>query len=413
MKCTDYHGIIEKFGGSRPPPFWEGGGLWVYKKMKQLFRKDYFISLGAGANQIPLIQAARKLGFQVIGVDRDLGAPGVELCDLTIQESITNFRKIKFQLDLLMLDAQIAGIFSASYGAALLTWSYLAEQLGCIGPSRSLMERLLDKYETRLMLKPLEDEDELFAQPPFQSVPKRIHKAEVDAMGFPLIVKTRTGHGKRHIYEIPDYQKLKEMFAKQNLQELDIDPKDLIIEKKIEGDEITVVGLVQNFQFHLISITDKITSSKAPFIELKHQYPSVCQGHREEIAKMHQKIVDIMQIPDAPIVSEWKLRNGKYYLIEMAPQIPGEYLGSFLIPSALKYPFFRNVVRLMVDRKIDPPPSDKKAKSGTIQFYTAAMPENEWRRIEKTSPFFKLLNPRPRHPAQSNHDRFAVAGRLE
>ena len=53
-----------------------------------------FVSICAGLNQIPLIKEAKKLGFHVIGVDNNLGAPGFLLCDLKIQESIFNCNDI-------------------------------------------------------------------------------------------------------------------------------------------------------------------------------------------------------------------------------------------------------------------------------------------------------------------------------
>lgn len=363
-------------------------------------------------HQIPLIEAAKKLGFKVIGVDQNLSAPGMEHCDLAVQESLTNYRKIKYQIDMFMLDAEIAGVFSASFGEALISWSYLAEQYGCVGPSRTLIERLIDKYETRKMLEGVEKKCEFFAQPPYHVVPGKIHRQDIENIGFPLIVKTRSGHGKNHVYEVDNLASLKELFAKSTLQKLNIDPRDLMIEKKIEGDEITVVGLVQNFKYHLISITDKVTSKKAPFIELLHRYPSGCHDRRGEVEAMHQEIVSAIELPDAPLVSEWKLRSGKYYLVEMSPQIPGEFLGSFLIPSALKYPYFRNLVRVLVGRNVEEVKPDKKTKAGTIQYYTDVMSDSEWRKIERSSPFSKILNPKPHRPARNNSDRYAVVGRI-
>ena len=56
-------------------------------------KNGYYISLGAGDNQIPLIQAAKARDLLVIGVDQNINASGMSLCDLKIEESILNYRK--------------------------------------------------------------------------------------------------------------------------------------------------------------------------------------------------------------------------------------------------------------------------------------------------------------------------------
>ncbi|HOQ12676.1 MAG TPA: hypothetical protein PK104_09970 [Spirochaetota bacterium] len=65
--------------------------------MLRLFKKkssDFFVSIGSGINQIPLIKEAKKAGFQVIGVDINPTAPGFYHCDLKIQESIEDYHNI-------------------------------------------------------------------------------------------------------------------------------------------------------------------------------------------------------------------------------------------------------------------------------------------------------------------------------
>ena len=65
---------------------------------------NYFVSIGAGINQIPLILEARHAGFQVIGVDMNPSAPGFYHCDLKIQESIQDYENIYIKLRELLID---------------------------------------------------------------------------------------------------------------------------------------------------------------------------------------------------------------------------------------------------------------------------------------------------------------------
>ncbi|HMY10809.1 MAG TPA: hypothetical protein PKC74_04265, partial [Turneriella sp.] len=87
-------------------------------------REDaWYLSLGAGENQLPLILAAKAAGLKVVGVDRNIEAVGFRHCDLKIEESILNYRKIFYKLSSLVEPGQIAGGYAASYGEALASFA--------------------------------------------------------------------------------------------------------------------------------------------------------------------------------------------------------------------------------------------------------------------------------------------------
>ena len=102
--------------------------------MRRFWKKDnpaglpFFVSIGAGLNQIPLIREAKKLGFHVIGVDTNLNAQGFFKCDLKIQESILNHNEIYLKLRELLVDGIIRGIMTKSFGPAIRTTAFLAEK---------------------------------------------------------------------------------------------------------------------------------------------------------------------------------------------------------------------------------------------------------------------------------------------
>ena len=52
---------------------------------KRKHKLQLFISIGAGFNQIPLIEEAKRIGFQVIGVDKNDNAEGLVKCDIAIK----------------------------------------------------------------------------------------------------------------------------------------------------------------------------------------------------------------------------------------------------------------------------------------------------------------------------------------
>lgn len=91
--------------------------------------KDYFLSIGAGPNQIPLISAANRLGYSVIAVDQNDRAPGLNISSLRIMESVTEYRKILKTVSEIPLQGNILGIGTRSFGKATYTASYIANKL--------------------------------------------------------------------------------------------------------------------------------------------------------------------------------------------------------------------------------------------------------------------------------------------
>lgn len=370
---------------------------------------QYYISLGTGYNQLPLILAAKKKNLFVIGVDQDDTSPGMEHCDLKILESIYNFRKIYYKINSLFLPGKIIGGYAASYGEALLSWGYISEKLQLHGLNRPLLERLQDKGEVRAKLAEVLEADSPFAQPSFLFFNGRIGKKSLNEIGFPLIVKPRTGHGKKNIMEIPNEKEFKKVMTKKNLTQKKLAGVPWILEEKVEGDEITVIGFVQNFQFIPIAITDKITSSKAPFIELEHRFPSQHQSLLEKIKLAHNIIIDAFQITDTPLVSEWKVRDNELLLIEVSPQIPGEFLGNVVIPKALSYDYYGNLLELTLGNPVDEKMNRKKAKKALVKYHPQILSDAQINEIKREADMYKPLNLHPHSPPRSNADRFAVS----
>ncbi len=302
---------------------------------------SYYISLGAGKHQLPLIKEAKNLGFRVIAIDSSIEKVGFSYADIKIEESIFNYRKIYYYILQRIPLEDIAGGFCASYGKALLSFSYLAEKFKIPFPSRTLLELLLNKYRTRKALIPLEKEIASFCQPTF------FLKEELpSSFPLPLIAKPVGGHAKEGIKFIKSREQISSL------------PPYYLLEEFIPGEEIITVGLVENFSYHWVSMSDKKSTSYPPFLDIRHTYPSKWEGKfRPILQEILEKIVLHLQIPLGPIVAEWKIHEEKLYLMEISYQIPGEFLGEILIPEGAGYLFFRNLFlllrKLVVPEKVD------------------------------------------------------------
>ncbi len=376
-------------------------------------KNKYYISCGTGKNQLPLIQAAKTLGYKVAGVDQNIYSEGMKLCDLKIEDSILNSESVCQKLLENLDPFEIIGGFSASYGTAIASWAQVAERLHLHGLPPPLAETLLDKLTLRKSLESLKKKFTIFEQPNFIGLSSRIVLDNIHReLDYPIIFKPRSGHSKKNIFIIVNKKDLKTKINKLFLKEKGINPKQMILENFIQGNEITVVGFVQNFTYHIIFMSNKLTAPHPPFIEIEHSFPSIVHHLRKEIEEMHQKIVDILQISCSPIVSEWKYYQGKLYLVELSPQIPGEQIGDYLIPRSLHYPYFLNLVKLTTGQSIDLPRWNKieQKKMFRVRYWVEKPNEQVSQQWHLKADFFYLLNENPAFPPRDNRDRYGVFG---
>lgn len=371
-------------------------------------REDaWYLSLGAGENQLPLILAAKAAGLKVIGVDRNMAAIGLTHCDLKIQESVLNYRKILFKLSGFLDPTLVRGGYAASYGEALASFAFLCERLSIIGLSRTLVESVQDKLQVRRRLAGIEHEN--FAQPLFMEILPSMHREQIEQLGFPLIAKTRRGASKRHVYLLYNWYEVKNFLSRRSLEALGVRGPDFLFEQYIEGDEIIVCGLVQNFHFHLVSVHDRVHAPQPPYIDLEHRFPSRYAHLAQKIQEIHTQVCLRMQLSDTPVVSEWKVVADRLYLVELSAQIPGEHVADFLIPRGAGYDYFGNLLRLTLGEKVEPVP-EKVRRRITIRYWPENPGFGEWQELTHKAAFARILNNNPPKTITSNLDRFGVAG---
>ncbi len=302
--------------------------------------KGYFISVGAGKNQKILIEKANKMGYSIIAIDKNSSAIGFKNSDIIIEESILDFRKNYSHIIQLYLDEEIKGIGCRSYGKAILSTAYLSEKLNLNFPKEETVQQFYNKKDFNLFLSKNE-----------VKTPRQISFSEKKKILSRLVYKPKSSEAKKGILIFENYKKLEE--------ELDFD-ENYFLEEFIEGDEVTVLGFVQDKRFHLILLTDKITTKFAPFLEELHLYPSKKEILSGEISLICQKICNLSGLENSAFCAEFKITSSnEIYLIEAVPEIGGEYLADELLKN-LRYDYFENYIKLMTKEKIEVPNFNSK-----------------------------------------------------
>ncbi len=326
------------------------------KKSQQL---NFFVSIGSGLNQIPLITEAKKLKFHVIGVDHNSAAPGFYSCDLKIQESIENRDVLYKKLRELLIDGDIIGIMTKSYGQAIVTTSYLTDKFNIPFLPHAMSRHFINKKKMKSVFA-----ENGIDTPPLIPYSAKTKLDKILEAQYPIIIKPNSGHAKFNVRLVKKLKELSDFLSSQE------NPEDFILEKFIPGEEIIVAGIIHNKKYHLVEITDKETTYPPYFIDIMHTAPSRHQHLASKIERIGQKVAAAFSIINSPLIMEFIITEaGEPYLIEAVPEFGGEFLPDILIPASTGYNFISEAIKSLTSKNFRAPSKTGKHKNAVAVRY--------------------------------------------
>jgi biotin carboxylase len=378
----------------------------MFWKNKIFYQNNYFISIGGGSNQIPLIEEAKKLNLHIIGVDRDICAAGMNKCDIRIQESTENYHEIYDKLKDFLIEGEITGILTKSFGSAIRTASYIAGKLNIPLIPFNKIEEFINKEKMKISFKNYN-----INSPPFVSFSNKHTKIPKKKIPYPFIIKPAVGHAKNNVELIKNSKEF-EKYSKTKF----VKNENYLIEKYIEGDEIIAVGVVSKSRFYLVEITDKIKSPLPYFVDIMHIAPSKYNQLWSEIQAIGQSVADCFNIINSPLIMEIVItKNKEIFLIESTPEFGGEFLSDILIPERTGYNMIRECIKSVIDKNFSPPPFNKKFRKSLIVKYLTGINGTllSFKPLKNKIPgiiysrIFKDIGSAIKKPV-TNHDRIGV-----
>ncbi|EMY77576.1 ATP-grasp domain protein [Leptospira weilii serovar Ranarum str. ICFT] len=347
--------------------------------------KGYFLSIGAGPNQVPLISAAIGLGYSVIAVDQNDRAPGLGMSSIRILESVTEYRKILKAVSETPFQKKIIGVGTRSYGKATYTTSYIADKLKLRYASLGCVEVCSNKN----LLKKAADKAGILTPENYGA------GATIVKNQFPFVYKPAQGNGKEGIRTFHNPEEWERFFkskkitrpktslSKKKTNTHNADREEWIAEEYIPGFEITVCGLVQNEEFFPACISHKDVTHFPPYLEIAHTLPFLRSELIGEILLNCRALVAATKMTDCPFVAEFRINpQGEIYLIEAVPEVGGEFLADTLIPNYFGSSYFENLVKLLTGEKIKPFPNYSQIPKKYAGIFFSAPPEGKSKLVE-------------------------------
>ena len=83
-----------------------------------------------------------------------------------------------------------------------------------------------------------------------------------------------------------------------------------------------------------------------------------------------QKIVRVSGLTSGPVVAEFIIKNGRQpVLVEVAPEVGGEYIAEYIAPASLGKDYFEELIRLELNPEYKPASARPESKEAVIIRY--------------------------------------------
>lgn len=300
--------------------------------------------LGAGYSQIPLIQAAKRLGVSTVVCSTPGEWPGFDAADESAFVDISDPRAILEEAK----KQQIDGIATCCLDTGVPAIGMVCEAMGLQGPGEAAARRASNKLEMK----------EAFQRAGVRTAGYvcvrsiRELEAALEVLPFPVMVKAVDLMGSRGIFRCDTREEALENYDKV----MEATGKDYcLVEEFIEGTLFGVEAMVRKgeFLFCLPDNTEAFINASAVSTPVGHSVPFEWESTLGEQAREQvRKAVRAVEIDNCPVNCDLIFRNGEVYVVEITcraggtclPEIVGLYYG---------INYYEAIVRLALDMGVE------------------------------------------------------------
>jgi biotin carboxylase len=321
-------------------------------------KRKRLLLLGGSEEMIPLIDLAKAEGFEVLVTDRNAGAPGLALADLSfVLDAVQSDRVMA-----LAAEYQVTAVATRTE-LLLPTLSLTCEALKLPGPGLKAASLSVDKYLFREMMQRAGIQVPRFAAP--ENEQELIEALNI--AGFPAIIKPVDYSGSAGVSLVNTPEQVLEAYY----HAVRLSPSgSVIVEQQLQGREISVESWTQFGKTHIVAMTDKLVSGNGHFVELRHTIPAdLTEEEKEAVIQEVEKMAGVMELNDSIAHTEVMLTAEGPVIIETGARPGGDSIAFRLVPLATGIDMYH--VMFMLAAGIPVPPRKPLQKASAIQFVTS------------------------------------------
>jgi biotin carboxylase len=316
--------------------------------------------IGAGQEQLPVIDVAHELDVAVVAIDGDAAAPGLAAADTAY---VLDLRDIAAIVDRARSHA-CRFVLPAPIGAFLVTVGAVNDALGFRGLSEQAALRCVDKERAARSLRqaglPAADSVAVVDTAPAAVA------AAVERLGYPVVVKPSRGSGSRGVFVARGAADLDAWLPYHLAERARLPaPQTTLVERQIVGREFGVDGAMIGADFHLVLIRDK------ELTPLPHRlgYGVFAPADIDErtgatIAETVGRAATGFGLRDCLLNADVIVdQAGTAWVIELTGRPSGFHISSRMIPAALGVSPMRELISLLLGDRADLTP---RRRSGSV-----------------------------------------------
>lgn len=273
--------------------------------------------LGVASVQMDAVLELKKMGCETFTVAMAKDGPAADVADHFAQINILDEEAIVKHI----LDNAIDVVYSTGSDLAMPVACRISERLGMPHFVSSQAAYICNHKNAMRTALTAECEGNI----PFQvmSEPEQV------SVGFPAILKPSDAQGQRGIFLIASQAELEEHFeeAKRFSRE-----GKVIIEKYVDGPEVSVNGYMVNGVLRFVVASDRDTWPEYTGLIHRHIVPgrAFSKDAEERMKRIMQDACNRVGILNGPVYFQMKVSGDRPYIIEMTPRLDGCHMWNVL-----------------------------------------------------------------------------------
>jgi biotin carboxylase len=302
----------------------------------------HVLCIGAGIEQLPVIRLARQMGLHVTAVDGDPEAIGLQAADRSRVMDLRNSDAvIQFAREM-----NTRCLLPVPLGAILTTVGAVNDALKFRGISEASARACTDKRATHHIFM-----DAGIPIPKFAIATTELDIAAVavKTIGFPVILKPRSGSGSRGVFVARSISELHDWLPWHLDQRLKNNPSpSTIVEQFIPGQEIGVDGVVLDDRYAPLLIRDKEVTAlpcRLPYAFLAPTH--ILEAQQQHVNAIVARAVAALGLRDCLVHADVILADdGKVYVVDISGRPSGFSISTRMIPAAIGVDPIRQTIQL-------------------------------------------------------------------
>lgn len=274
--------------------------------------------LGAGNAQIDAIKYCKEKGYKVYGCSYTNTDKGIPLLDEFIQLDIKDIQRVKSYVK----QEEIDIVYSVGSDLAIPTAMAVSEELKL--PHYISYETAClcqAKHEMRSALG-----TEFVGNAPFVVCSELTEAMRYDQ--FPGMMKPVDSQGQRGCFRVDSVEDVQTYFERSLSYSIQ---KKVIIEKFIDGPEISVNAFIVKGKVEFALISDRIVFDELPGGIIKeHLLPTQYTDSKEKIEDLVYRVAKSLHITEGPLYMQIKLDKDSPVLLEVTPRLDGCHMWNLI-----------------------------------------------------------------------------------